>query len=293
MANAKTLVVIGHKNPDTDSICSAIAYARYKSQIESSSAVAYRAGNLNAQTRYVLDTFDTDTPEILADVYPRIRDIMIPKSQLLLVSSTDSIAAARELMLTNRFSFMPIVDGDGRCVGKLTALRLAGLLDEVDPFRKGAMIELNLGTLAELGGPSVYVAPGGRQSKKVPETVTGVVVPVGNHDKQDAQSRTDSVILFGPAADLLALNDSHAGIAIATGARTDTRSRDQLKSWVKKTGCALLALTAEFPQASAYLRLSLPVISCLEDVGPTIRADDTLREVLRDVNRSNEGGFIV
>ena len=293
MATTKPLIVIGHKNPDTDSVCSAIAYARYKTQIEKSPAVAYRAGNLNAQTRHVLDTFNTETPEILTDVYPRIRDIMIPKSRLFLVGPADPIAGARKVMLANRFSFLPVVDEDGRCLGKLTALGLAGLPDEMDPFARGDGVELHLGTLAELGGPSVYLTPEGRQSKKVPEAVTGVVVPVGNHDERDAQSRRDSVILFGPASDILAVNASRARIAIATDTRTDAKSRDQLKSWVKKTGVALLALRPELPQASAYLRLSLPVASCLEEVGPTFHADDTLREVLRDVNRSNEGGFIV
>jgi len=258
--------------------------------------VAYRAGNLNAQTRHVLDTFNIETPEVLTDVYPRIRDIMIPTSKLLMVKPNGPIAEARKLMLENRFSFLPITDPDDRCIGKLTALRLAALLDEMDPFAQGGIVELNLATLADLGGPSVYVTPNGRESRKVPRAVTGFVVPVPNHGKQPeqrAKGRDDSAIFFGPAADVLALKVPRARIAIATGVRTDKRLRDDLKHWVKETGVALLALRSEFPQASAHLRLSLPVATCLEDVGPTFHSDDTLREVLRDVNRSNEGGFIV
>ncbi len=72
------LLVIGHKNPDTDSVCSAIAYAAYKSDVGAERAEAFRAGNLNEQTRFVLSHFGIESPPLLTDVYPRIGDIMIP-----------------------------------------------------------------------------------------------------------------------------------------------------------------------------------------------------------------------
>ncbi len=50
----KKVYVIGHRNPDTDSICSAIAYANLKNQVEGNGYEAYRAGNINGETRYVL-----------------------------------------------------------------------------------------------------------------------------------------------------------------------------------------------------------------------------------------------
>ena len=56
MKNQEKIFVIGHKNPDTDSICSAIAYANLKNQVEGNGYEAYRAGNINGETRYVLDT---------------------------------------------------------------------------------------------------------------------------------------------------------------------------------------------------------------------------------------------
>ncbi len=139
MDGGRPLLVIGHRNPDTDSICSAIAYARYKREVLGEQALACRAGNINAQTRYALERFGAPDPRLVADVLPRIADIMIGRDALLLASPDRPLREAYEIIVRNRFSFLPVVDGDGRCVGRVTALGLAGLL----------------GRLAEGSAPSV------------------------------------------------------------------------------------------------------------------------------------------
>jgi manganese-dependent inorganic pyrophosphatase len=124
----KPLIVIGHKNPDTDSICSAIAYARFKTEVGGQEAVPRRAGNVNPQTQFVLSRFETDSPPLAPDVRSRIEDIMIPSADLITLGERDSLAKACDLLTEHRFSFLPVVDADGTCVGKLTALRLVGVL---------------------------------------------------------------------------------------------------------------------------------------------------------------------
>jgi manganese-dependent inorganic pyrophosphatase len=132
MARAeKPLLVIGHKNPDTDSICSAITYARYKTEISREEAVARRAGNVNPQTQFVLSRFETESPPLAADVRPRIEDIMIPLEEVLTLRETDTLEKACELLTEHRFSFVPVVGADNECIGKLTALRLVGVLRRV------------------------------------------------------------------------------------------------------------------------------------------------------------------
>ena len=71
----KKVYVIGHRNPDTDSICSAIAYANLKNQVEGNGYEAYRAGNINGETRYILDTFGIKDPKYVSDVRPRLTDV--------------------------------------------------------------------------------------------------------------------------------------------------------------------------------------------------------------------------
>lgn len=77
MNNKRKVYVVGHKNPDTDSICSAIAYARLKNIIEKDNKkyIPRRAGHLNEETRYVLDYFKVPTPTLLKDLRVQVKDV--------------------------------------------------------------------------------------------------------------------------------------------------------------------------------------------------------------------------
>ena len=127
----KPLIVIGHKNPDTDSICSALAYARYKTDVMKEEAGARRAGNVNPQTQFVLQRFDTESPPLATDVRSRIEDIMIPRADLVTLREKDTLEKACDLLTQNHFSFLPVVDASDGCIGKLTALRLVEVLRRV------------------------------------------------------------------------------------------------------------------------------------------------------------------
>ena len=71
--------VIGHKNPDTDSICSAIAYAELKKTVTGEEYVARRAGQINEETQYVLSKFGVKAPELLKNVKLQVKDMDIHK----------------------------------------------------------------------------------------------------------------------------------------------------------------------------------------------------------------------
>ena len=73
--------VIGHKNPDTDSICSAIAYAELKNRLHGGGYCAARAGQINQETQYVLNFFQVSAPKYISDVMTDVRDIEIRKTQ--------------------------------------------------------------------------------------------------------------------------------------------------------------------------------------------------------------------
>jgi inorganic pyrophosphatase/exopolyphosphatase len=124
----KPLIVVGHKNPDTDSICAALAYARFKTEVLHEEAVPRRAGNVNPQTQFVLTRFETESPPLITDVRSRIEDIMIPREELITLKERDTLQKACGLLTENRFSFLPVAGRDGRCLGKLTTLKLVSVL---------------------------------------------------------------------------------------------------------------------------------------------------------------------
>src|SRR5699024_7035993 len=77
MKKDNRILVTGHKNPDTDSICSAIAYARLKNKISEDTYIPCRAGRVNEETQYVLNYYQVEAPELIEDVRTQIRDIEI------------------------------------------------------------------------------------------------------------------------------------------------------------------------------------------------------------------------
>lgn len=81
MERTRPVFIIGHKNPDTDSICSAIAYAYLKNTLEGGGYIAARAGQLNQETQYVLNFFQAEAPIYIADVMTQVRDIEIRKTE--------------------------------------------------------------------------------------------------------------------------------------------------------------------------------------------------------------------
>src|SRR6188768_1489300 len=88
MAPANTIYVIGHRNPDADSICSAIAYAAFKEAKGETGYVAARCGNSNARIDAILERFATPLPLYLSDVYPRVHDLMVARPKAIKEDAT-------------------------------------------------------------------------------------------------------------------------------------------------------------------------------------------------------------
>lgn len=106
----KPVYVIGHKNPDTDSVCSAVCYARLKSLITGKNYIAKRAGHLNEETQYVFDSFKIKPPEYINDVRPQVKDVDIYEIDG--VDEQISIKEAWNIMKSNNVVTLPVTDGE-------------------------------------------------------------------------------------------------------------------------------------------------------------------------------------
>ena len=102
--------VIGHKNPDTDSICSAVAYAQLRQKITGQIHEAKRAGQVNDETAYVLERFGVEAPELLSDVRLQVRDLDIHEMEGLMPNA--SIRDTWERMRQEKAKTLPIVKND-------------------------------------------------------------------------------------------------------------------------------------------------------------------------------------
>ncbi|MBN2644044.1 MAG: putative manganese-dependent inorganic diphosphatase [Desulfuromonadaceae bacterium] len=112
------IYVIGHMNPDTDSICSAISYARLRERQGLEGVRPARAGNVNRQTEFILNELAVPQPELLLDVSPRIRDVLSRQAPVS-IPATAPLARALELFHLHNIRILPVVDEGQHPLGML------------------------------------------------------------------------------------------------------------------------------------------------------------------------------
>lgn len=118
--------VIGHRNPDTDAICSAIGYAEFKRRTGLPEAVAARCGDTNDRIDFVLNTFGVPAPRFVADVSPKVRDVM--QTHVFSVTPQATAADALTLMDEHDLRILPVLDDARRCCGLLSLFKLSKFL---------------------------------------------------------------------------------------------------------------------------------------------------------------------
>ena len=114
----KPVFVIGHRTPDTDSICSAICYARLKQTLTGRAHIPCRAGQVNAETQYVLDCFGVEPPRYLASLNPRLADVQY--REVAGISAQLSLRRAWQYMSETNIHTIPVVDDARNLQGLLT-----------------------------------------------------------------------------------------------------------------------------------------------------------------------------
>ncbi|HLO26236.1 MAG TPA: CBS domain-containing protein, partial [Geobacteraceae bacterium] len=120
---SKTHYVIGHRNPDTDSIASAIGYAALKARLGIPGVVAAMAGTPNPQTRYILDRLGIPDPLFLADVHPKVRDTI--NRRPVTIGLETSAYEALELFNRSGVRVLPVIDAAEKPCGILSLRRLS------------------------------------------------------------------------------------------------------------------------------------------------------------------------
>ncbi len=118
----KNVYIIGHKNPDTDSVCSAISYAYLKNELSERNEDGYhyypiRAGHMNEETQFVVKYFDVESPQYIKDLRPQVTDIEIRKTEG--ISGELSLKKAWDIMRQGKIVTLPIIE-DHKLEGLIT-----------------------------------------------------------------------------------------------------------------------------------------------------------------------------
>ena len=151
---AHKVVVIGHRNPDTDSICSAIAYAELKNKTSDLVCEPRRAGKMNQETEFVLKKFGVKPPRMCTDVNPTIRDV--DYREMPGIPGSTSLRKAWEIMRDKQIDTLPVTSPDNELEGVITVKDIATA--NMDVFDTGILAKSQTtyrNILETLGGTMV------------------------------------------------------------------------------------------------------------------------------------------
>ncbi|MFY9985113.1 MAG: putative manganese-dependent inorganic diphosphatase [Chthoniobacterales bacterium] len=141
-------IVIGHRNPDMDSIFSAIAYGELKRELGMPDVLVARAGNTNERIDFVLEKFGVPAPEFIGDVTPKVGDLMETKVVSVLHHST--INKAINSIEQKRLRGLPVVDDEDRCLGLLSAWKITNhLFPSREETSSSRLINASIADLAQ------------------------------------------------------------------------------------------------------------------------------------------------
>ena len=151
---AHKVVVIGHRNPETDSICSAIAYAELKNKTSDLVCEPRRAGKMNQETEFVLKKFGVKPPRMCTDVNPKIRDV--DYREMPGIPGSTSLRKAWEIMRDKQIDTLPVTSPDNELEGVITVKDIATA--NMDVFDTGILAKSQTtyrNILETLGGTMV------------------------------------------------------------------------------------------------------------------------------------------
>ena len=112
------IYITGHKNPDSDSICAAIAYAEFKNKTQDTLAIPVRLGNVSQETQYILDYFGVEAPQFLETVKLKVEDLEM--DNIAPLAPEVSLKMAWNIMRDKNLKSIPVADGNNHLLGMLS-----------------------------------------------------------------------------------------------------------------------------------------------------------------------------
>ncbi len=269
----REIFVIGHKNPDTDSICSAIAYANLKNKLTGDNYAAKRAGQINEETRYVLDYFGVKIPEYVADVGTQVKDIEIRMTQG--VDADISLKKAWQLMRQNNVVTLPITEGK-KLRGLITIGDIAkSYMDVYESTILGVartqysnIIETIDGTMI-VGDEKAFVDKG------------KVLVAAANPDLMESYIEENDLVILGNRyeSQLCAIEMSAGCIVVCEGAEVSRT----IKRLAEEKGCTVIMSPHDTFTVARQINQSMPISYFMKTDGLVTFRQDSLVDQIKDV----------
>jgi len=276
MSKKKTLVV-GHRNPDTDSICSAICYANLKHELTGQEYEPCRAGSVNPETEFVLNYFNMDAPRLIENVKTQVKDIEIRKTKG--VERGISLKTAWEIMREEKIVTLPCVTEDGLLEGVITIsdITMAYMnLHDSSIMSKARTKYANIldcleGTIV-VGDAEDYFEKG------------KVLIGAANPDLMETYIEKDDLVILGNRyeAQLCAIEMEAGCIIVGEGAGVSRT----IRKLAQDRGCTVISTPHDTYTIARLINQSMPISYFMTKENITSFLEDDYLEDIRDVMAS-------
>ncbi|HWQ93022.1 MAG TPA: putative manganese-dependent inorganic diphosphatase [Clostridia bacterium] len=284
------ILVIGHRNPDTDAICSAIGYAEFKRRTGTPEAVAARCGDTNDRIDFVLKTFGVPAPQFVADVSPKVRDVM--KKRVLSVRPDSTAAEALSLMDEHNMRVLPVLDEDRRCQGLLSLFKLSKFLFPAAnrPFESSRRVLSSLQTLSRVVGGSVEVGHNLEEEQDLVLNI-GAMGLDSFAERLDQYPRERMAVVVGDRWDIqnLAIRERVRVVIVTGGLKVEPKTVEA----ARKNQVSLLYSPHDTATTVALCRAAIAVRHVLNEQFMALEEDAPLMEVRHAAMESGFAAFPV
>lgn len=286
METDKKVMIIGHKNPDTDSICSAIGLAEIKNALKDGNTyIPMRAGNISSETKFVLEHFGVKAPELIEDIGPQVRNMEV--HDFAGISDDVSIKSAWNLMQKYVSHNLQIVDDDDSLEGVIAVSDVAESFMSAYDNRIVGKAGTKFGAIAETLEGKVVVGNadssfdsgkiliGAAHKEKMAEFIDeGDMVILANHDENHVE----------------ALQHGAQCIVLCFGAK----AADEVKALAEEKGAVIIETPNDTFTVARLVSQSIPVSYFMRREGIiSFNIDDYTREVEDTMSKSRHHEYPV
>ena len=273
----KPTIVIGHKNPDTDSICSAICYARLKTILTGEEYIACRAGDINNETKFVLEHFEVDPPRLVESLEPTLADVQFREIDG--IAPNISLRRAWEHMRDKNIQTLPVLTKRGKIRGLITLGDEARFyLEDQDPRALSKANTPYINIANTLWGEIIVGDTGAKFTRGK------VVVAASKSNMNDDYISEHDMVIIGGTAELqkYAIEHGAGSIIVCLAAKVPPAVRKM----AEESGCTVIVTPMDMYSCAKLINQAMPVSHIMRKDGIiSFGIDESVSDVKSDVSK--------